>query len=76
MTSMCGPTRRRKRSRLRQVDLHQLVEELVGALGFTRQKHEEVIVPIEPLAQLEQVAAEKSNDRPVGLLRGAPARLH
>ena len=61
---MCGPASRRNRSRLRQVHLHQLVQELVGALGFAGQEHEEVVVAVEELPDLQQVAAEQADDRP------------
>ena len=63
---MYGPTAPRKRSRLRQVDLHEPVEERVGPRRVAGQQHQEVVVAVEELADLEQVAAEQADDRPIG----------
>ena len=68
ITSMESPTALRKRVEVAQVHLHQLVEEAVGALGLAGQQHEEVVVAVKELAELQQVAAEEADDRAVGLL--------
>ncbi len=51
---------------VRQVDLHQLVEERMGLLGLAGQHHHEYVVAVAELTDLEEVAAEQTDDRPLG----------
>ena len=49
-----------------QVVLYQPVEEGMGTRRLAGQEHQEVIEAIEELAGLQEVAAEETDDRPVG----------
>ena len=48
------------------MDLDEPIEKLVGPIGVGGQEHEEVVVAIEELPDLQQIAAEEAEDGPIG----------
>ena len=50
-----------------EVNFGQPVKELVRPSGIARQEHQKSVHPVEPLADLQQVAAKQTDDRTIGV---------
>src|SRR5208337_3049485 len=62
------PDRPKEYFQLRQVNLNQVIKEFLRSLRLACQQHKEIVVTIEELPRLQQIASEQTHNGLVGLL--------